>query len=196
MIVLTVDPLLAFGLTVVRPWVMSKVCSSYSCTQGNIQVKVLASSNVLDLNGIVHDSQNLDDMIRAYTASVPVTVFGYSRGCAVAGEWMRRYATTGPYPDMLSFILIGNNERGVTHGGNTGRYLDGSPLRDTPNNTQYKVFDVARQGDWFANPPADRSFFSIPMAMFTHCNYWGVDLRNPDVVSREDVGNTTYLVVR
>src|SRR5690242_6690019 len=120
--VLTVDPLLWGPLALARPWAMSKVCGGYSCTRGNTQVRVPASSSVLNPNGIDNDTRNLHEQITRYAGPEPVIVFGWSRGAQVIGQWLRSYADRGPAPDLLSFVLIGNPERGVEHGGNTGRY--------------------------------------------------------------------------
>jgi len=194
-IVLTLDPLLPGPFDLLRPWAMSMQCQRFAVTGGNTQTKVTSDSNVLDPNGIATDANHLRDAIRGNDGLRPVVVMAHSRGAQVVGHWLAEHAedTDVPGPEVLSFVLIGNPERGTAHGARGGqRYLDGSPLRDTPNNARYTVLDVARRGDYFGQPVPDVNSF---MAQWIHCWYLGVDLHDPHALHSDVVGNTTYLVV-
>ena len=194
-LVLTVDPLLIGPLAMLRPWAMALQCKRFATTGGNTQVKVQSDSSVLDPNGMATDTGHLHDAIRNYSLR-PIIVMAHSRACQIVGRWLTEYGDdpNAPSPDLLSFVLFGNPERGVAHGARAGqRYLDGSPLRDTPTTTRYQVLDVARRGDYFAQPVSDIGTLA---AQWIHCWYLGVDLYNPGIaLSRDVVGNTTYWVV-
>lgn len=192
--VLTVDPLL-FGVTALSGPVMERVCNRFAVSNGNQRVRVPTSANAINPKTLSNGREALNQTIHEHPDD-DLIVFGYSQGAQIAGGWLRKYADdpASPSPDRLRFILIGNLERGLCHGGKTGgRYADGSPLMDTPNTTRYRVLDVARLGDRYACPRLD----TIPLgkARGIHCSYWDTDLMNPTVLEREDVGNTTYLVV-
>ena len=195
-LVLTVDPLLIGPFALLRPWAMSMQCKRFATTGGNTQTKVQSDASVLDPVGITTDTAHLHDAIHGYGPLRPIIVMAHSRGCQIVGRWLEKHADDAGAlsPDLLSFVLLGNPERGVSHGARAGqKYLDGSPLRDTPTTTRYQVLDVARRGDYFAQPVPDINVF---MAQWIHCWYLGVDLYDPGAaLSRDVVGNTTYWVV-
>lgn len=200
--VLTLDPLLQ-GLGPIAKalgWFpgMNHVCRSWASTSGNVTKIVPMTDNVFDPKGIARDAGRLDTELRRAPATWPddVVVFGYSRGAQVACRWLREY---GPNRQGLvqrvSFVLIGNPERGPRFGGSTGRYLDGSPLQYLPTDTRFSVRDVARSGDAYADP-ADtlrcRPWWTPGGSI--HCNYRDVDLDAPPRTFTR-VGNVTFDVV-
>jgi len=194
-LVLTIDPLL-FGVTWLSGPVMENVCKKFAVSNGNVRVRVPTSANIIDPQVIPKGCESTQQMLLQYYDEPEVIVFGYSQGAQIASAWLRKYAGDSPIgPDRLRIILIGNPERGVSHGGGTGKYIDGSPLKDTPNDTAFTVLDVARKDDWYAQPPVPTHIWDQPRCGQIHCSYWAVDLINPDALSTETVGNTTYLVV-
>lgn len=193
--VLTVDPLL-FGMTFLSGPVMENVCKRFAVSNGNVRVRVPTSANIIDLKVIPNGCESVQQTLTGHRDDEDVILFGYSQGAQIISAWLRKYADTSPIDsDRLSIILIGNPERGTAHGGATGIYIDGTPLRDTPTDTGFRVRDVARLGDWYAQPPKPCHWWDQPRCGQIHCGYWSVDLHSPNPISTDVVGSTTYLVV-
>lgn len=174
---------------------MSKVCKGYATTGGRRQIQVkypamLDPSAGDKPNGSIYvGSQRLDALIR--TTPGPKVVLAYSQGAQVAGTWMRRYAKRldAPPAAELSFILIGNPERRFGKQPWT--------LKTTPDDTQYRVRDVSRRHDnWADYDPKVHPRNKIA-ALFgsIHTNYWGVDLFDPKAQVIQRAGNTEYVIV-
>ncbi len=131
----------------------------------------------------------LDAAIRAeLAAGADVIVFGFSQGAVVAGCWLDEYADRpdAPHPARLRFVLAGNPSRA----------RGGTPLarRKTRDDSQYRVLDVARRGDAFANWSGVSGFLSKLLGLFvTHKAYDDVDINDP-ANEVEVVGNTVYMV--
>lgn len=174
---------------------MARVCNRFAVTEGRTQIQV-PNRGTLDPAGtknIAETADNLDQLIR--TTKGPKIVLGYSQGAQVAGAWLRKYAwrpnpgtLTPPDPTELEFILIGNPERKYGQQPWT--------KKQTPDWTQYRVRDVARRGDKWANwqgKPTDNRI----LAMFggTHTNYWTTNIYDPKAEVIKTVGNTTYVLV-
>lgn len=187
--VLTVGPL-DLGLDRVVNY-MRRVCRGYTVAKGRTQIQVKHPA-LLDPSAgdnprgtIAVGARNLDALIMSVTG--PKVVLAYSQGAQIAGTWMRNYAAACPIqPGELSFILIGNPER---------RYGQQPwTKKQTPDGTQYRVRDVTRRNDnwadWHGKPSDNRI-----LAMFgsIHTNYWNVDPNQGDVILT--VGNTDYVVV-
>ncbi|MFM8798879.1 MAG: PE-PPE domain-containing protein [Fluviibacter sp.] len=168
---------------------MKRVCKGFAVADGRtqIQVKYPATLDPTGTGSIATGAEKLNTLIRI--TSGPKIVLGYSQGAQVAGAWLRKYAYTpnSPNPDELSFILIGNPERKYGQQPWT--------KKTTPDDTRYKIRDVARRGDNWSDwqNTTDNRF----AAMFgsTHLNYWNVDIYDPKAETRKIVGNTTYVVV-
>lgn len=187
--VLTVGPL-DMGLNNLVNY-MKRVCRSFAVTGGRKQVPVKYPA-MLDPTGsgsILKGVYALDNTIRSTKG--PKIVLAYSQGAQVAGAWLRMYAhrPDAPPADELSFILIGNPER----------QFGKQPWTEkvTPDWTQYRVRDVARKGDnWADYDPKVHPTKRIP-ALFgkIHNNYWDVDVFDPRSEVVKVVGNTTYVRV-
>ena len=166
---------------------MARVCRRFAVTGGRTQIQVPIAST-LDPSGegsIRTDAIALNQYI-LNTAGEKI-VFGYSRGCQVAGEWMRLYANNirAPHPSELSFVLIGNPERGQGH----------PPWvkKTTPTTTQYTVWDVCRRDDGWANWNG-KARNVIGMLGAAHMKYWNTDLYGPDNQIVGVAGATSYVV--
>ena len=172
---------------------MKKVCRGYAVQPGRTQVQVkypatLDPSGDSPTGSIQTGATNLDKLIRQTPG--PKIVFGYSQGAQVAGAWLRKYPqlSDAPPAEELSFLLIGNPERKYGKQPWTKKI--------TPDYTQYKVRDVARRNDnwadWHGSPNDNRI-----MALFgsIHCNYWNTDPYDPAAEVIKVAGNTTYVIV-
>lgn len=99
----------------------------------------------------------LDAAMRA-TAG-PLIVLAHSQGAQVVSHWLRQHADdpTAPSPDRLTFVLTGNPLR--AEGGHIigRREVGGTPGTPTPVSTRWKVIDVARRYDGWADWPADET---------------------------------------
>lgn len=130
----------------------------------------------------------------------PKIVLAFSQGAQVVGEWLKNNADSldAPPPNELSFMLIGNPERRYGRKPNS-RGFDGQLLPYTPDNTQYKVTDIARRWDGWCNAdnwPDDPGWFASMRLFFgqwvDHSDYSKVDTTKCGVRAVE--GNTRYLV--
>lgn len=173
---------------------MGLVCNRYATTGGRTQ-KSVPTTGLIDPSAgdnpkgsIAKAVYTLDILIR--NTKGPKIVFGYSQGAQIAGSWLRKYAHiyNAPPPEELSFLLIGNPER--RHGQQPWT------KKTTPEWTQYKVRDVARRNDNWADwhgKPTDNKI----AAMFgsIHTNYWTTDPYGTKAEIINITGNTTYVIV-
>jgi hypothetical protein len=175
---------------------MKRVCNGFAVSKGNVQVQVKYPASLDPSAGdnphgsIASGARKLNAAIRATKG--PKVVLGYSQGAQVVGTWLRNYANKpdAPDPKELSFILIGNPERRFGKQPWT--------KKTTPDDTQYHVRDVTRQGDnWADYNPKTHSTNKIA-ALFgsVHTNYWRVNIYDPSADTVEVVGNTEYVRVR
>lgn len=180
---------LDFGLHKIVNY-MGRVCRSFATTGGRTQIPVRYPARLDLSNGdnpqgsIQTGARLLDAAIRATPG--PKTVLGYSQGAQVVGAWMVAHAYRHDAPDDLQFILIGNLER---------RY--GNPLwvpKTTPDDTRYKVWDVAKSDDGWCNGTNPKKGLIVGVGGKGHLNYWNTDLFGPDNEVIRVVGNTTYVV--
>lgn len=173
---------------------MAKVCNGWAVKDGRRQMRV-PTTGMLDPsagdnpNGaIATAARALDGLLRRTPG--PKVVFGYSQGAQIAGEWLRRYGKLQPIPPAeLSFLLIGNPER---------RYgKQPWTKKTTPDDTGYRVRDVARRHDNWADYDPKVHPTNKLAAMFgnIHTNYWKTDIYDPRAEIVRVVGNTTYVRV-
>ena len=144
---------------------------------------------------------SITDGVTALDAALKSTAgevigFGHSQGAQVISRWLRQHAgdKDAPDPDRVSFVLTGNPLRatGRITGGNE---VDGGPALPTPEDTRYRVRDVARQHDGWALRGSLWGRNGV-MGMFgDHFLYRNVDLFDPAPLDGWTVGNTTYLTV-
>lgn len=173
---------------------MKRVCKGFAVSPGHRQVQVRFPATLDPSAGdnpkgaIYVGATRLDEAIRA-TPGTKI-VLGYSQGAQVAGTWLRRFAhrPDAPDPATLSFILIGNPERQYGQQPWT--------KKQTPNDTQYRVRDVARRNDNWADWHGKATDNRI-LALFgsIHTNYWSVDPFDPDAEVVMLAGKTIYLRV-
>lgn len=174
---------------------MARVCSGYAVKPGHRQIQVKYPASLDPSAGdnprasIYVGATALDKLIRSTPG--PKIVFGYSQGAQVAGTWMRRFAhlPDAPSPDELSFLLIGNPER---------RYGQQPwTKKQTPDNTQYRVRDVSRKNDNWAdyNPKVHGTNKIVALFGSIHTNYWNTDPYGPKAEVVRVEGNTTYVIV-
>ena len=125
-----------------------------------------------------------------------VAVFCHSQGCQVAGEWLAKYANADP--ERLRFVLTGNLERAFY--GYAARkpswVWSGNIRRLTPNTTRYRVLDIGRKGDRFAN---GLHGIAALLAFLPHSGHLDYSSVNPDKVTLDQVvkvvGETIYVTV-
>lgn len=168
---------------------MARICQRYATTNGRKQIQVPHPAK-LDPTGngsIAKGVESLNKLIRQTRGYK--TVLAYSQGAQIAGAWMRKYAhaADAPPPEELFFILIGNPERKYGKQPWT--------VKTTPDYTQYRVRDVTRRGDnWADYQGWPKSRFA---AMFgaTHNNYWNTNIYDPRAEVIKTAGNTTYVRV-
>lgn len=174
---------------------MRRICKGWAVAEGRRQVQV-HTSGLLDPSAgdnprgaIAQAANRLNTLIRL--TSGPKVVLAYSQGAQIAGTWMRNYADNphAPDPAELSFILLGNPERRFGKQPWTKKI--------TPDTTQYRVRDVARRHDNWADYDPKVHPKTKLAAMFgsIHTNYWGVDLEGPNVRTIQKVGLTEYQIV-
>ena len=171
---------------------MRRVCKGFAVADGRTQMQVKYPAT-LDPTGdspsgsIQTGVKNLDELIRKTPGQK--IVLAYSQGAQVAGAWLRKYAAApnAPSANELSFILIGNPERKYGQQPWT--------KKTTPDYTQYKVRDVARRGDNWADWQGTTDSRLLALFGSIHLNYWNTDVYDPQSEVRKIVGNTTYVVV-
>jgi hypothetical protein len=76
----------------------------------------------------------------------------------------------------------------------------GNAVGLTPDTTQYRVKDIARRGDGWANWPDPATPLAVARVvaglLTTHMNYFRVDVDDPDPISVQVVGNTAYVITK
>lgn len=131
----------------------------------------------------------LDTALR--TTSGPVIVLAHSQGAQVASHWMRQHADdpAAPSGDRLIFLLTGNplrSEGGYIIG---RREVGGTIGASTPVTSRWKVIDVARRYDGWADWPADET--NRRAVKNARAGMFGIHPRY-DVVSLHDPSNTVW----
>ena len=151
-------------------------------------------------HSIAHGVAALDAAVRA-TAG-PVIVLAHSQGAQVASHWMREHAndTGAPSGDRLVFLLTGNPLRAEGGYAIGRREVGGTIGQPTPAASRWRVIDVARRFDGWADWPADtRNRRAVDAAragmMRRHAHYDEADLLDPShtVWTR---GTTTFVLTR
>lgn len=123
----------------------------------------------------------------------PKTVVGHSMGARVINLWLHDYGQATPFPtNDVQFYCIGNSTR--RYGGPLYKPENGCPV-----NTPYKVIDIARQYDGWADYPNDRSnsdaaLNAIMGQQYIHTDYYGID-PDPDADGNYKYveGNVSYV---
>lgn len=142
----------------------------------------------------------LDAALRG--TSGPVIVLAHSQGAQVVSHWMRQHAgdPTAPSGELLVFLLTGNPLR--SEGGYiVGRKeVGGTVGQPTPVTSPWKVIDVARRYDGWADWPADesnrRAVENARAGMFqVHPRYDAVALDDPSHIVWTR-GTTTFVLTR
>lgn len=184
--VLTIAPL---GGTDMRTW-----CGGWATRQGGEVIEVQSAAN-LSAKAIPEAAAELDGMIHESLAvgRTDIVVFGHSQGAQVASEWLRTY-TSAPH-DRLRFVLTGNPER--AHYGYAARkpsWIPGGNIGGlTPEDTGYRVLDIGRSSDRWANSYSGLAALLAFLPHPGHLNYSQVD---PDRIDPRHlatvVGTTTY----
>lgn len=182
--VLTIAPLGGYDMT---GW-----CGGWAARQGKV-VEVPSAAN-LSVRAIPNAAVECDELIHeTLTAGDDALVFAHSQGCQVAGEWLRRYANADPA--RVRFVLTGNPER--AHFGYAARkptWVWGGNIRGlTPNDTPYRVLDIGRHSDRWANSPGGVTSLLAFLPHSGHLDYSSV---NPDEIDPrhivKTVGRTKY----
>jgi hypothetical protein len=168
---------------------MGRVCKGFATRKGHrqIQVKYPATLDPSGTGSIRIGADNLDKLIRSTKG--PKIVLGYSQGAQVVGAWLRKYAHRPDAPgwDELSFVLIGNPERGI------GRqpWVE----KSTPEDTGYSIRDVTRKGDNWSDWQGQTKSRFVALFGSVHNDYWKTDIFDPRGEVQAVVGNTTYVRV-
>ena len=171
---------------------MKRVCNGFAVKPGHRQIQVkypatLDPTGDSPLGSIQIGASKLDALIRSTKG--PKIVLAYSQGAQVVGAWLRKYAykPDAPDEDELQFILIGNPERSI------GK----QPWvqKTTPEHTQYRIRDVARKGDNWADWQGQTKNRFLALFGSIHNDYWKTDLFDPRAEVQGVVGNTTYVRV-
>jgi pimeloyl-ACP methyl ester carboxylesterase len=161
------------------------------------QVRYPAS---LASNSISTGVEALDAALRA-TAG-PLIVLAHSQGAQVVSHWLRQHADdpAAPSPDRLSFILTGNPLR--AEGGHIigRREVGGTTGAPTPVSPRWKVIDVARRYDGWADWPADETNrLAVRNAkagmLILHPHYDAIALEDPSHAVWKR-GTTTFVLTR
>lgn len=192
--VLTVAPLGGYD--------MANWCGGWARRDGRHPVEVPSAAN-LDANTIPDTADALEAMAAEVLEDPDalLAIMCHSQGCQVAGEALARWAAhpeTAPDPARVTRILLtGNLERPRL--GYVARkpwwIPRGNGVRLTPEDTPYTILDIGRQGDLWANYPGGFPNMAKMMMCLPHVNYSSVNPDSPVVVSRKQVGLSTYLVV-
>ncbi len=138
----------------------------------------------LSADSIARGVAALDRALRE--TSGPVIVLAHSQGAQVATHWMREHANdaSAPSGDRVVFLLTGNPLR-AEGGYAIGRREVGGTLGEpTPVAGRWRVIDVARRYDGWADWPADsgnrRAVEAARSGMMRfHTRYDQVDLDDP-----------------
>lgn len=134
-----------------------------------------------------------------------VVVFGHSMGSQVAYKWLREYGPTSAIdPAKVQFILTGNPDR--KYGGTLRVMSPPLPLSSAviyggpglPEDTPYRVMDIARQYEYFADYPSalnPNNTAVSNVSIWLHLDYFHVGLNDPGNVTWTE-GNVTYVIIR
>lgn len=188
-IVLTVAPL---GGSDLSDWM-----GGWAKRQGGEVIRVPGGAD-LSMDTIPETAKNLDYLIQDTLrhSKEDVIVLGHSQGCQVVGEWLREYADADPY--RLRFVLTGNLERAFFgYAFNKVSWIPKGNIRGiTPNDTAFKVLDIGREKDAWANFPG--GLWAMLRLVFSpaHLDYSMVNPENLDIVGHKKVFNTNYVNVR
>jgi hypothetical protein len=192
--VLTVEGL-DFGIVDLMPRVLRRFATADGRTRQRVRFPASTSKTSISA-GVTA----LDRDVRATQGEK--VVLAHSQGAQVASGWLRGYADKPDAPPAaeLSFILIGNPQRRLG-GRPNGKGFDGKPLHATPDDTQYRVVDICRRWDGWANadnwpdhPDVKARVRLLLGMMFDHSHYDGVGVNDPANRVRAVVGNTIYIV--
>lgn len=171
---------------------MTRWCGGWAARQGDVVAVQSAAS--LSVSAIPDAAVELDNVIyETLTAPGEVIVFAHSQGAQVAGEWLRRYATANP--DRVRFVLTGNPERAFYgYAARKPSWVWGGNLRGlTPHDTSYRVLDIGRESDRWANSPGG---LAALWAFLPHSGHLDYSKVNPDEIDPKcvvkTVGGTTY----
>lgn len=130
----------------------------------------------------------------------PIIVLAHSQGAQVASHWMREHSAdpSAPAGNRVTFILLGNPLRSCGGRGIGHREFGGTIGEPTPKSTPWKVVDVARRYDGWADWPDDsRNQLAAQNANIGkhtyHTHYDEVDLDDPANTVWQD-GNTTFVL--
>lgn len=132
----------------------------------------------------------------------PVIVLAHSQGAQVATHWMREHAddASAPSGDRVVFLLTGNPLRAESGYAIGRREVGGTIGAPTPLTSRWRVIDVARRYDGWADWPADtqnrRAVEAARAGMMRlHTHYDAVDLFDASntVWTR---GTTTFVLTR
>ena len=97
----------------------------------------------------------LDTYLHRY-AGQRILVVGHSMGGQVVQKWLREKGGISDIdPTEVTFIITGNLERKYNGFPDGGDYPGGEGGTGTPEDTPYKVIDIARQYDFWADHPTD-----------------------------------------
>lgn len=172
-------------------------------TKNNRTFKKVSYPNIPSAANAARGVAALDDMLHSIPG--PKIVFGHSMGSQVASKWLREMAPTSNIPhDQIVFVLCGNPERKYggalmvpcrpTYLGMAVQPTYGGP--GIPDNVCYRVYDYARQYDWWADSPTvekPSKEAQAAVSQVIHCNYFSVGFDDPDVLSYSE-GNRTYML--
>ncbi|MET0393196.1 MAG: PE-PPE domain-containing protein [Chitinophagaceae bacterium] len=162
-----------------------------------VQVKYPAS---LAKNSVSKGVEMLDAALKSTPG--PKIVLAHSQGAQVCSRWMREHAddTTAPPPGELLFILTGNPLRSAG-GYIIGRKEVGGTIGEpTPTNTPWRIIDVARRydgwADWVQDEENKLAVRNANIGKQTlHLQYDEVDFFSPTHTIWTS-GNTTYVLTR
>lgn len=137
-------------------------------------------------------------------------VIGHSMGAQVIYKWFRDYGPSASFdPADIVFISTGNFERkynGAVH--IPGANLFGIPIVaqyggvGIPENTPYRIYDIAKQYEFFADHPNNRSNSTAVnnalSGFIYHGDYSGINILSDhiDAPAEGPNGNIHYGVVR
>ena len=184
---------------------LSDWCTSYPKKKGRKPVKVPTTDlpkKKGDPATVMEDGVTLHDMVQNFLKNNndDLVLFAHSRGCTVVGEWLAIWSNEISDDDAkrISIILTGNLER--KHFGFIAKkpsWMDsGSSTRTTPENTRFKILDIGRKGDLWANYPGGVLAWPLLFVCLPHLNYFNIDPENLKPISEKVVGNTRYVNVK
>ncbi|MGB0877554.1 MAG: PE-PPE domain-containing protein [Mycobacterium sp.] len=180
----TVLTIAALGGADMRRW-----CGGWATRQGEV-VAVPTAAN-LSVNAIPDAAAELDNSIyKALATPGEVIVFAHSQGAQVASEWLRRYADADR--SRLRFVLTGNPERAYFgYAARKPSWVWGGNLRGlTPDSTGYRVLDIGRESDRWANSPGG---LAALWAFLPHAGHLDYSKVNPDEIDPRHVAKTVGL---